>query len=150
MAARWCQYIMSIAETEFRVTYFNWNLPGKWFNFSRFQEQTHLQWYGMKKKGGSGREMTACIYLYITCSSIMGSLARNAPWGVEIVHCKCSLEIMSNSWGNNLPPTPQPQLVRLRGHIRHTCSHFLGKWAFFLGGGAFVSERFFVKANHYQ
>ena len=32
---------------------------------------------------------------------MIGSLARNAPLGVEIVHCKCSLEIASNNLGNN-------------------------------------------------
>ena len=32
---------------------------------------------------------------------MIDSLARNAPLGVEIVHCKCGLEIVSNDRGNN-------------------------------------------------
>ena len=35
------------------------------------------------------------------CNATIGSSAKNAPLGVEIVHCKCSLEIVSNDWGNN-------------------------------------------------
>ena len=26
-------------------------------------------------------------------SAIVGCSARNAPWGVEIVHCKCGIEM---------------------------------------------------------
>ena len=35
------------------------------------------------------------------CNATIGSSARNAPQGVEIVHCKCGLEIESNDRGNN-------------------------------------------------
>ena len=38
-----------------------------------------------------------CICLNAT----IGSSARNAPLGVEIVHCKCGLEIVSIDRGNN-------------------------------------------------
>ena len=42
------------------------------------------------------------IYLCIYClNATIGSSARNAPLGVEIVHCKCGLEIVSNDQGNN-------------------------------------------------
>ena len=34
------------------------------------------------------------------CNATIGSSARNAPQGVEIVHCKCGLEIESNDRGN--------------------------------------------------
>ena len=32
---------------------------------------------------------------------MIGSSARSAPLGLEIVHCKCSLEIVSDDQGNN-------------------------------------------------
>ena len=35
------------------------------------------------------------------CNIMIGSSARNAPLGVEIVHCKCSLEIVSNNQFDN-------------------------------------------------
>ena len=35
------------------------------------------------------------------CNAMIGSSARNAPLGVEIVHCKCGLEIVSSDRGNN-------------------------------------------------
>ena len=39
-----------------------------------------------------------CVY---ACSATIHSSARNAPLGVEILHCKCSLEILSSDWSNN-------------------------------------------------
>ena len=40
------------------------------------------------------------VQYVFTCNAMIGSSARNAPLGVEIVHCKCSLEIVSNDQGN--------------------------------------------------
>ena len=49
----------------------------------------------------------------------IGSSARNAPLGVEIVHCKCGLEIIleivSNDRGNN---TVAPWTSSLDGYVR--------------------------------
>ena len=40
------------------------------------------------------------VYVF-ACNATIGSSARNAPLGVEIVHRKCGLEIASNYQGNN-------------------------------------------------
>ena len=37
----------------------------------------------------------ACVHVYFACNAMIGSSARNAPLEVEIVHCKCGLEIVS-------------------------------------------------------
>ena len=39
-----------------------------------------------------------CVF---ACNATIGSSERNAPFGVEIVHCKCGLEVVSNDRGNN-------------------------------------------------
>ena len=40
------------------------------------------------------------VYVF-ACNAMIGSSAENAPFGVEIVHCKCGLEILSNDRCNN-------------------------------------------------
>ena len=40
------------------------------------------------------------VYVF-ACNAMIGSSARNAPLGVEIVHYKCGLEIASDDRGNN-------------------------------------------------
>ena len=37
-----------------------------------------------------------CVF---ACNATIGSSARNAYLGVEIVHCMCGLEIISSDWG---------------------------------------------------
>ena len=61
-----------------------------------------------------GRMWRICC-ICICLNANIGSSARNAPLGVEIVHCKCGLEIVSNDRGNN---TVAPWTSSLDGYVR--------------------------------
>ena len=53
-------------------------------------------------KWGPGRMQRYVEYVNVfACNTMIGSSARNAPLGVEIVHFTYGLEIVSNNRGNN-------------------------------------------------
>ena len=76
-------------------------------SFSKDNLSTLLFWTQVYNWGPS--RMRKICYVF-ACNIMIGSLARNAPLGVEIVHCECGLEIAPNVRGNN-------SMVRL-GHLR--------------------------------
>ena len=64
------------------------------------------------------------VYVF-ACKATIGSSARNAPPGVEIVNCKCGLEIVSNDRGNT-PVTLEAEWPRMPSEWKF----FLHSWIF--------------------
>ena len=63
------------------------------------------------------------VYVF-ACNATIGSSARNAPLGVEIVHRKCGLEIASNYQGNNSMLTYALNILAGWICAHHKCSYY--------------------------